>query len=109
MNVSDRCAVSIFGVAVLTAASGHPARAADVEYGEYLSSECVTCHRTDGTVTKIPDITGWDTKSFIAVLRAYKTRERQNKVMQTITSGLSDEDMEALAAYFASIKRARAK
>jgi cytochrome c len=96
-------------VAILTAASGYSVRAADVEYGEYLSGECVTCHRTDGTVTKIPDITGWDTKSFIAVLRAYKTRERQNKVMQTITSGLSDEDMEALASYFASIKRARAK
>lgn len=89
--------------ALLAAAVSHPASSADVEYGEYLSNECVTCHRVDGTQSNIPDITGWDSASFVAVLRAYKTKERKNKVMQTITSGLSDEDMEALAAYFATL------
>lgn len=83
--------------------------AADVEYGEYLSSECVTCHRPDGQETNIPDITGWDPESFIAVLRAYKTKERENKVMQTIAGALTDEDMKSLAAYFATLESRTAK
>ncbi len=108
MKVLIRRAIPITA-ALFVAASGYSVGAADAEYGEYLSSECVTCHRTDGTQTNIPDITGWDIKSFVSVLRAYKARERQNKVMQTITSGLSDEDMEALAAYFANLKQAGAE
>ncbi len=105
MKVLIRTATPITA-ALFLAASSYSVAAADAEYGEYLSSECVTCHRTDGTQTNIPDIIGWDIKSFVSVLRAYKTRERQNKVMQTITSGLSDEEMEALATYFASLKKA---
>ncbi len=107
MKVPIRRAVA-GAAAVIVATTSYSAHAADAEYGEYLSSECVTCHRIDGAQSNIPDITGWDIKSFVAVLRAYKARERRNKVMQTITSGLSDEDMEALAAYFANLKPAGA-
>ncbi len=82
------------------------AQGQDIAYGEYLASECVTCHRVDGSETNIPDITGWDDASFIAVMTAYKDRERSNSVMQTIAGGLEPEDMAALAAYFRTIREA---
>lgn len=75
-----------------------------VEFGKYLSSSCVTCHRIDGTDTGIPSIVGWDEESFVEVLKSYKTKERENKAMQTIAAPLTKEDMEALAAYFATLK-----
>ncbi len=72
--------------------------------GEYLSSECVTCHQPSGKqVGAVPVIIGWPEDQFIAVLRSFRSRERDNQVMQTLTSRLSDEEMAALAAYFGSL------
>ena len=78
--------------------------AADLALGEYLSGECVTCHRPDGQDKGIPAIVGWPEDQFLAILQSYKAKERPNQVMQTITSRLSEEEMGALAAYFAQLK-----
>jgi cytochrome c553 len=76
----------------------------DRELGEYLSSECVTCHQPSGKIVAgIPAIIGWPEDQFIAVLHSFKRRERDNQVMQTMTSRLSDEEMLALAAYFGTL------
>ena len=81
-----------------------PARPADIAFGEYLSGECVTCHRKDGQVKGIPAIIGWPTDQFIAVMQSYKAKDRSNPVMQTIAGKLSDKELEALATYYASLK-----
>ncbi len=88
------------------AAGVEPAAAADPAFGEYLSSECVTCHRADGQDKGIPPIVGWPADQFIAVLQSYKTKDRANPVMQTIAGRLSDDEMAALAAYYANLKPA---
>ena len=76
----------------------------DRDLGEYLSNECVTCHQPSGRqVGAIPVIIGWPEDQFVAVLQSFKRRERDNQVMQTMTSRLSDEEMLALAAYFGSL------
>lgn len=94
---------ALFWVGVLLGAAA-PARAADVAYGEYLASECVTCHRRDGQDKGIPAIIGWPADQFVAVLQAYKTRDRTNPVMQTIAGRLSDEEMASLAAFYETLK-----
>ena len=75
----------------------------DAAYGEYLSGECVTCHRVSGGDSTIPPITGWPKASFIHTLYEYKTKLRDNPVMQTVTARLGDEELAALAAYFGSL------
>jgi len=77
--------------------------AADLEYGAYLASECITCHRADGESEGIPAIVGWDEQHFVDALNAYLGPERDNPTMKTIVKRLTDEDMEALAAYFRSL------
>ncbi|PVA10709.1 cytochrome C [Pelagivirga sediminicola] len=72
----------------------------DPEYGEYLSSECVSCHQADGSAQGIPSITGWPTEDFVAAMHAYKARLRPHPVMQMMAGRLSDEEIAALAAYF---------
>lgn len=97
--------VRVFVPALLILAATQTAViAADAEYGEYLSAECVTCHQLSGADDGIPPITGWDVESFVAVLKSYKEKERENQAMQLITSNLGEEEMAALAAYFASLK-----
>ena len=80
--------------------------AADLAYGEYLSAECVTCHQLSGEAKgSIPPIVGLPEDLFIDALTAYKTGKRENDVMRNIAARLTDEDMEALAAFFAAPKQ----
>ena len=79
------------------------ASAADKELGEYLSSQCTTCHQLSGKSSGIPSIVGWEPATFIFVMTAYKKQELPNKAMQNVASTLSDEDIASLAAYFGSI------
>jgi cytochrome c len=73
-------------------------------YGEYLSSECVTCHQISGEHNGIPSIVGWDAWAFESVMNEYREKVRTNKVMQTIAGALSKQDVKALAFYFGSIE-----
>lgn len=78
--------------------------AGDREYGEYLSSECTTCHKADGSDDGIPSITGWPEDVFVTVMHAYKVKARPHPVMQMMAGRLSDEEIAALAAYFAELE-----
>ncbi|MEM9630406.1 MAG: c-type cytochrome [Pseudomonadota bacterium] len=75
----------------------------DPEYGEYLSSECVTCHQVSGRADGIPSIIGWPKNVFIRALFEYKTNVRSHQVMQNMTINLGNEEIAALAAYFGSL------
>lgn len=76
---------------------------ADIGYGEYLSGECVTCHKKNGSAEGIPSITGWDAEVFATVLYAYKRKELENPVMRMVAKRLDDEQIASLAVYFASL------
>ncbi len=76
----------------------------DPEYGEYLSSECKTCHQPDGNDDGIPSITNWPAEDFVVAMHAYKQKLRPHPVMQMMAGRLSDEEIAALAAYFEDIE-----
>jgi cytochrome c553 len=91
--------------AALTQFAPHVAAvAADRALGEYLSSECVTCHQLTGRYEGIPPIIGWPEAVFIEIMNEYRARHRSNQVMQTIAGRLSSEEVAALATYFGSLK-----
>ena len=75
----------------------------DAEYGEYLSSECLTCHQSNGSNDGIPGITAWPTEDFVIAMHAYKQKVRPHPVMQMMAARLSDEEIAALAAYFSDL------
>lgn len=76
----------------------------DTDYGEYLASECKTCHQQDGSDQGIPSIIQWPTEDFVVAMHAYKRQIRPHPVMQMMASRLSDEEIAALAAYFAQVE-----
>ncbi|HEY5794893.1 MAG TPA: c-type cytochrome [Bosea sp. (in: a-proteobacteria)] len=81
--------------------------AADWELGQHLSSECAICHQASGRQQGgIPAILGLPTDQFVALMRAYRERQRENPVMQAIAARLSQDEIEALAAYYGSLKAA---
>jgi len=90
-------------VAVLLCLCQVEARAEELyAYGEYLSGECLTCHRLDDGAGQIPAIFGWPEDKFIETLAMYKHGARGNAAMRNVAASLGDEEMAALARYFAS-------
>ena len=76
----------------------------DPDYGAYLSSECTTCHQADGSAEGIPSITQWPEDAFVIAMHAYKRKLRPHPVMQMIAGRLNNEEIAALAAYFATLE-----
>jgi cytochrome c553 len=87
--------------ALLFAVSRSAAAAPDVELGRYLSAECATCHRAANAPGTIPTIHGRAEQTLVELIKAYRDKTRANPVMQTIAGRLKDDEIEALAAYFA--------
>ena len=76
---------------------------ADVEFGEYLSSQCVTCHKSKES-KGIPSITGKDYFYLVSLLEGYRSKELKNNVMRLQAGNLSDEEIASLALFFSQIE-----
>lgn len=79
--------------------------APDIELGRYLATECLTCHRPGTSGGTIPNIHGMAEDRFTVLLTAYRDKRLSNPVMQNVAGRLTDEEIAALAAYFASLKQ----
>lgn len=96
---------SVLLLAALIGAFPEAVLAGDRELGQYLSAECVTCHQLSGrTAGGVPQIVGRPADQFVAIMTAYKTKQRDNPVMQSIAGRLSNDDIAALATFFGSLK-----
>ena len=72
------------------------------EYGEYLSSQCSTCHRLDAFEGGIPPLGHLPKDYFIIAMREYKSGRRDNPAMVSVANALTDEEIAALATYYAA-------
>jgi|ERR1051326_3189110 len=96
-------ALAIAAAATAVEASAEvSAAAADIQLGRHLASECMTCHRAGTSTSTIPNIFGIAEANLVEVLTAYRDKRLANPVMQNIASRLTDEEIAALALYFAT-------
>jgi len=77
----------------------------DVEYGQYLSSECVTCHNVKASGDNIPSLNGRPPRQLVEIMKAYKAKKLNNPTMQTVASRLDAEQIASLALYFATLEK----
>lgn len=71
----------------------------DEAYGAYLSSECTACHSSGDD---IPAISGLAPEALVAGLLDYRSGAREHQVMTMVAARLGNEEIAALAAYFAT-------
>lgn len=103
----------LFGLTVLTgvgldAAISGATPAGDAKllaYGRHLSAECSACHRPEGAAAGIPSITGRQVEEFITTIGFYRNGERKNPTMVSVAQSLDDDQIKALATYFATLPR----
>ena len=80
--------------------------AANPEAGKASSAQCVGCHGPKGisAVGTFPNLAGQKAEYLTAQLKAFRAKTRVAAVMNGMAGGLKDEDIDNLAAYFASLK-----
>jgi cytochrome c553 len=92
-------------VLVTTVAWTGPVLAAgSKEAGQAKAATCVACHGSDGNSVnpEWPSIAGQHETYIVRQLTNFRDGERQNLLMSPMAMGLSDQDVEDLAAFFAS-------
>lgn len=93
---------------MIAAATGvalaQPATAAgDAAAGKEKAAVCQQCHGLDGkgTTPLFPTIGGQHAGYIVQALEDYRTGERQDPVMAAFAAGLSKQDQQDLAAWYA--------
>jgi cytochrome c553 len=86
------------------------AAAGDPEAGKTKAYTCTGCHGIPGynnvyPTYKVPKIGGQNYEYLVIALQAYRNGERAHATMELQSSSLSDDDIEDVAAYFASLGR----
>lgn len=79
--------------------------AGDAEAGKAKSITCAACHGGIGIspVGLYPNLAGQKEEYLAAQITAFRDGTRENAQMAPMVSGLSDEDIANLAAYYASL------
>jgi cytochrome c553 len=96
-------------LAVGTCAASLPAMAKDatVLRTRALAATCAQCHGTDGHAVEdqaLAHLAGLKQDFILTQLMAFRSGQRAATIMHQITRGYSQEQLEALAVYFAAQK-----
>jgi cytochrome c553 len=90
--------VASFGLAGVAQAAGNAAA------GKDKSAVCAGCHGDRGQgITPNPALAGKPEADLVKALKDFKSG-RVNSVMHGLTASLSDQDIENLATYYASLR-----
>jgi cytochrome c553 len=70
-----------------------------------MSAACAACHGANGQgVAPYPPLAGKKEDQLIQALKDFKSGKRDNVFMKSMANSLSDQDIENVAAYYASLK-----
>jgi cytochrome c553 len=76
--------------------------------GATLALNCTMCHGAQGmSVSNAPNLAGQYPEVVIKQLHDYKSGNRASSIMEALATRLSDKDIDDLAAYYASLPKAR--
>lgn len=97
-------------VVLLAAGIATPASAQDAGHARSLAATCFTCHGTDGrSVGGVPpSLAGQDKNHLLQTMKDFKAGKRPATIMHQHAKGYTDEQLELIAGYFASVKSATA-
>ena len=87
-------------------ACGAASTAGDPAAGKRKALACQTCHGLDGLskLPEAPNLAGQPEAYLVKSLDEYRKGVRKNDMMSIVVQPLSDQDVAALAAFYASIE-----
>ena len=105
MKRSMLIGAALTGIALAVAGPAHAA--GDAAKGRVKAITCMGCHGIPGYHNAypnypVPRVGGQHPEYIVIALKAYKSGQRGHKTMQAQAASLSEQDMQDIAAYFAS-------
>lgn len=81
------------------------AHAGDPAAGKAKSATCAGCHGINGNSSNPlwPNLAGQQEQYLAKQMKAFRDGQRADPMMAPMAAGLSDQDIEDLAAYYASL------
>jgi len=78
----------------------------DAAAGKAKSSSCVSCHGLNGVSTMgvNPNLAGQKKEYLAKSIKDYRDGKRTHAMMKSMVGGLSDADIDNLAAYYSGLK-----
>jgi len=103
MDFSRRLSLAL---ALLLGSACVPVLAADLAAAKAKAKMCAACHGIDGIakVADAPNLAGNGELYLARQLQAFRSGERKHPQMSVIASGLSDEDIAAVTAWYSALK-----
>jgi len=97
-------------VSLLAACAAGTALAQDAAalHARALAATCANCHGTEGRAidgSAVPSLAGMPKDYMLKQIAAFKDGSRPATVMHQLAKGLTDQQVESLATYFAALKR----
>lgn len=82
-----------------------PAQAGDAAAGKIKSATCAACHGANGISPNDmwPNLAGQKQGYLVSQMKAFRDGTRKNPMMSPMAAGLSDADIDNLAAYYSSL------
>lgn len=75
----------------------------DLRAAGYLAANCANCHGTAGRSTgRMPRLAGMPAATLAQSMRDFRDGKRPATLMHQLAKGYSDEQIDLMAAYFAS-------
>jgi cytochrome c553 len=99
---------AMIGLLMLALMIGNVDAKGNIENGADLTSDCIECHGMDGMGNfESPAIAGLKESYILKRLRGFSSGKAKSMddMMHTYTEDLSDQDLQNLAAYWASRKK----
>jgi cytochrome c553 len=83
-----------------------PAQAQDPAHARNLAATCFTCHGTDGrSVGGVPPALAGQNKDYLLQqLKDFQSGKRPATLMHQQAKGYTDQQLDAIAGYFAGVK-----
>ena len=104
MTRSRYAAAALSTLLALGGGTSAAAATSATQQAGYLAANCANCHGTDGRSAGgggMPGLAGLSSAYFVEQMRLFRDGKRQATVMHQIAKGYTEEQVAALAEYFA--------
>jgi cytochrome c553 len=92
-------------VAALALGLGGVAQANTLAKAQYLAATCANCHGTNGQAQgSAVSLAGYDAAKLVETMKAFAEGKREATIMHQLAKGYTDDQLKAMAAFFASQK-----
>ena len=100
--------ITLFGTLLGISVLSISAIAGDAAAGKAKAATCSACHGANGIsqIPMYPNLAGQKAQYLVLQLKAFRDGERKNMIMSPMSAGLSDTDIDNLAAYYAGLNPA---